>query len=89
MQGIAIDITEVGRCPSDENNNGTRHSVQLIVPADVQSQRFKRCKISMDEEGFHCGKNIINGNIAVNLADLTYFDGKLGSENPFWSLLKT
>ena len=83
MQGIAIDITEVGPCPKNGENDSTERSVQAIVDADVQSQQFKRCKITMDEEAYHCGKNIINSHIGVNLIDLKFFNGKLGSEQFF------
>ena len=41
----------------------------------------------MDEEAYHCGKNFLNGNIAINLMDKVYFHDKLGSEN-FFNFLK-
>ena len=82
LQGLAIDITEVGPCPKKGKTNGTEHSVQAIVDADVQSQKFKRCKITLDEEAFHCGNTL--GNASQVVKAFIESDPSIGSEILFY-----
>ena len=65
FQSIAIDATEVHKCPSAIKHNSSEYTAQILTTADIHHMNFKRCKIDMDEEGYHCGKFKKNMNFDI------------------------